>query len=298
LVQILPEVAIQKDIQKRAQKTLLSSVSYSGIGIHTGHEVHITFHPAKEGTGICFRRVDLPSHPIIPATFEYVFDTSRSTNIKIGNAKIYTIEHLLAALRAYEIDNLMIDISGIEPPACNGSSDVFVDLIEQAGVHTQSGSVPICSLKSPVFHSEGDIHLVAIPDTEYRISYTLQYPKSPALGTQFYSFVLSQEGFKKEIAPCRTFALYDELSFLMDKGLIQGGSLDNAVVIKDKVIISKNGLFFRDEMVRHKILDLIGDLSLVGMPFLAHIIAIRSGHSTNFAFAKKLFAHLSEEEVT
>lgn len=258
----------------------------------------MTLCPANHSEGIFFKRIDLPGKPIIPATFEYVFDTSRSTNICIQDVRIYTIEHVLAALRAYEIDNVCIELSGIEPPAGNGSSDVFVELIEKAGIQEQEVLIPFVALKSPVAYSEGDIHIVALPSDEYRISYTLHYPKSEVLGTQFHSTVVTAENFKREIAPCRTFALYEELSYLMDKGLIKGGSLDNAVVIQEKAVISKGGLFFPNEMVRHKILDMIGDLSLVGIHFLAHVIAIRSGHAANFSFAKKLFQHISMENKT
>jgi UDP-3-O-[3-hydroxymyristoyl] N-acetylglucosamine deacetylase len=278
----------------RVSKTIAKSVCYSGIGIHTGQEVTITLKPAKSGKGVFFRRVDLPSCPIIPATFEYVFDTSRSTNIGIQDVKIYTIEHILAALKAYEIDNIEIELNNIEPPAGNGSSDIFCDLIEEAGVKEQGPLLPILKLDQPVYYSEKDIHLVALPANSFQLSYTLHYPQSPALGTQYFSMELSQENFRRELASCRTFALFDELSFLIDKGLIKGGSLDNAVVVKGKAVISKGGLFFPNEMARHKMLDLIGDLSLIGFPFSAHVIAIRSGHASNFQFAKKLFQHLLE----
>lgn len=280
---------------KRKQKTIARPVSYSGIGIHTGQEVQLNLLPAKEGSGIFFKRIDLPGKPIIPATLEHVFDTSRSTNIGIKDIKIYTVEHVLAAIRAYEIDNICIELSGIEPPAGNGSSDVFVECIEKASLVEQNETLDIVKITSPVTFTDGDVHIVIVPADEYRVSYTLHYPNSPALKTQYHSFVLSPEAFKHEIAPCRTFALYDEISYLIDKGLIRGGSLDNAVVIKDDAIISKNGLFFPNEMARHKILDLIGDLSLIGIPFLGHIIAIRSGHRTNFAFAKKLYNLLVTE---
>ncbi len=274
---------------------MAKAVSYSGIGLHTGQEVSLRFCPANAGDGIVFKRVDLPGKPIVPATFEYVFDTSRSTNIGINDVRIYTVEHVLAALYAYEINNVCIELSGIEPPAGNGSSDVFLELIEQAGIEEQKADFQLVHLKSPVYFSEGDVTLVALPAEEYRISYTLHYPSSPALGTQFYSTKVTPENFKKEIAPCRTFALYEELSYLLDRGLIKGASLDNAVVIQEKAVISKGGLFFSDEMVRHKILDVIGDLTLVGMRFCAHIISIRSGHSSNVSFAKKLFQHISQE---
>jgi len=285
------------EIITRTQRTLASPASFSGIGIHTGQEVSLRFVPAKEGTGIVFKRVDLPSEPIIPATIEYVQDTARSTTIGINDVRIHTVEHVLSAIKAHSIDNLCIEISNIEPPVGNGSSDVFVEMIENAGILEQDATVPIVKVQQPIFWSEGDIHIVALPFDGYRISYTLSYPGSPFLRGQFHSLVVTPQSFKHEIAPCRTFSLYKEISHLMDRGLIKGGSLDNAVVIKDDVILSKGGLFFHDEMARHKILDLIGDLSLIGFDFHAHIIAIRSGHPSNFAFAKKILAYITTENV-
>lgn len=274
------------------------AASFSGIGIHTGEQVSLQFCPAKEGTGVIFKRIDLPGHPTIPATVEYVKDTGgRSTTIGINDIRIHTVEHVLAAVRAYGIDNLIIEISSIEPPVGNGSSDVFVAMIEEAGVLEQEVSKRITRLQEPVYWSEGDIHLVALPYEGYKISYTLNYPETPALRAQFHSLDVTPESFKKEISPCRTFSLYKEIAHLIDRGLIRGGSLDNAVIIKDDVIFSKAGLFFPNEMVRHKILDLIGDLSLVGLDFYAHIISIRSGHSSNVGLAKKIYEHITRESV-
>lgn len=279
----------------RKQRTLRSEVSFSGIGIHTCKRVSMRFCPAKEGTGIIFRRMDLPNAPIIPAKVDNVLDTARSTTIGIKPIYIHTVEHVLAAVRAFSIDNLCIEIDNLEPPVANGSSDVFVEMIENSGIEEQEGTVPIIALKTPIYWSEGDIHLVALPYDGYRISYTLNYPESQVLRSQFFSVLVNEESFKKEIAPCRTFSRYEEVSALMDRGLIKGGSLSNAVIIKDDVIFSKDGLFFSDEMVRHKVLDMIGDLSLVGFDVLGHIIAIRSGHSSNFAFAQKIFNYITME---
>lgn len=280
----------------RRQRTLRSKVSFSGIGIHTGQEVSMSFSPAKEGSGILFKRVDLPGQPIIPATIEYVCENSRNTTLGIKDIKIYTVEHVLAAIRAYDIDNLCIEINGIEPPVGNGSSDVFVKMIEEVGIQEQEAVIPVVKLQKPIYWSEGEIHLVALPYDGYRISYTLNYPETKALRSQYFSLLINSDSFKREIAPCRTFSLYEEVSLLIDRGLIKGASLDNAVVIKDNAIFSKEGLFFPDEMVRHKILDMIGDLSLVGFDFHAHIISIRSGHASNFAFAKKLFNYITMEK--
>ena len=281
----------------RHQQTIQSPQSFAGIGIHTGQEVVIRFVPAKEGEGMFFRRVALPGQPVIPATVEYVAGTARGTTLAVGEAKVHTVEHVLAAVRAFEIDNICIEISGIEPPAGNGSSDVYVEMLTEAGCVKQAANVPIMALKKPVWWSQDDVHMVALPSDTYRISYTLYYPNSPPLGSQYFSFDVSAEGFREQISSCRTFALYEELSALMDRGLIRGGSLENAVVVQEGAIISKGGLHFSDEAVRHKVLDLIGDLSLVGIPFTAHIIALRSGHASNFLFAKKLYQHLSSENT-
>ena len=283
------------EILTRKQRTLKKEISFSGIGLHTGEEVVMTFVPAKEGSGIVFKRSDLPGHPIVPATVEYVLANARNTTLGIANIRIHTVEHVLAALRALHIDNLCIDIQGIEPPVGNGSSDVFVKMIEDAGIEEQDATLPIVRLNHPVYWSDGEIHLVALPYEGYRISYTLNYPETTLLKAQYFSVDISAESFKKEIASCRTFSLYEEVSLLMDRGLIKGASLDNAVVIKDDVVLSKGGLFFPDEMVRHKILDVVGDLSLVGFDFYAHIIAIRAGHASNVALAKKIFNYITTE---
>ncbi len=245
-------------------------------------------------TGIVFQRTDLPYRPFLPARSEYVQGTPRCTIIGNGQASVQTTEHLLAALRAYGIDNVLIEISGPEVPIFDGSSRHFVEMIENAGIREMEGEKTIYSLKNPVFWSQGDIHLIALPSEEYRISYTLHYPHSKMIGTQFYTFALDQEGFKREIASCRTFSLYEEIAPMIEKGLVKGGSLDNAVIIKGDEVVNPEGLRFPDEMARHKVLDLIGDLSLVP-PFLAHVVAVRSGHASNNAFAKQLLNHIKME---
>ena len=279
----------------RHQSTIKTPQKLSGIGLHTGEEVTLRFVPAKEGEGIFFRRVDLPGQPIIPAAVEYVAGTARGTTLAVGDAKVHTVEHVLSAIRAYEIDNLCIEISSFEPPAGDGSSSEYVAMIDRAGIVQQTATVPVAELKKPVWWSQGDVHLVALPCEVYRLSYTLHYPAVPALGSQYFTFDVSAKNFREQIGTCRTFALYDELMALMDRGLIRGGSLENAVVIQNEAIISKGGLQFSDEAVRHKVLDLIGDLSLVGIPFTAHIIALRSGHTSNCQFAQKLYQEFSSE---
>lgn len=281
----------------RRQRTLAEVSELSGIGLHTGEEVNLRFCPAKEDTGILFRRIDIPGGAEVPATIEYVQDTSRSTNLGVGDIRVLTVEHVLAAIRACNIDNLIIEVSGAEPPVGDGSSMPFLQMIERGGIKEQGAFKTTLNLRHPVFLSEGHIHMVAVPSSEYRISYTLHYPESEAIRSQYYSKEISEGSFKEEIAPSRTFSRYDEVSYLIDRGLIKGGSLDNAVVVMDDAVLCKEGLRYSDEMVRHKVLDLIGDLSLVGMPFNAHIMAIRSGHATNIAFAKKIFKQITMENV-
>ncbi len=279
--------------KSRKQNTLKNDISYSGIGVHTGKVVSIRLCPAAESTGIIFKRIDVSGTPEIPARLEYVCDTLRSTTIGINDLRIHTIEHLMAALKAYHIDNLIIEIDSIEPPVGNGSSDVFVEMIEKAGIAEQQAVTPVIKIQQPIYHSEGDIHLVALPHEGYKISYTLNYPDEPALRSQFQSLQITSHSFKSEIAPCRTFSLYKEIAYLMDRGLIKGASLSNGVAIDGDVVYSKGGLFFRDEPVRHKILDMIGDLGLIGFDFEAHVLAIRSGHATNYALAKKIYDSLA-----
>lgn len=281
---------------KKKQRTLRGSISAAGIGLFSGEKVSITLSPAGENTGIVFQRVDLPHQPRLPAKSDYVQATPRCTIIGSGKIIVQTVEHLLAAIRAYNIDNVLIEISGGEVPIFDGSSKHFVELIEKAGICELEAEKEFLRLKAPIFWSQGDIHLIALPSDEYRISYTLHYPHSPTIGTQFYTFVLDQERFKNEIASCRTFSIYEEIAPMIDKGLVKGGSLDNAIIIKGGNIINPEGLRFPDEMARHKILDLIGDLSLVP-PFLAHVIAVRSGHSSNNAFAKELLNHIKMENM-
>jgi len=266
-----------------------------GVGLFTGEKVTLTLCPAPPHTGILFKRVDLASQPFLPAKLDYVRGTPRCTVIGHNDVCVQTVEHLLSTLSAYQIDNLIIEIQGSEVPICDGSSKCFVELIEQVGVQELEERCPIYRLTEPLFWSQGDIHLIALPSDEYRISYTLHYPHSSFLRAQYYSVQINEKNFKTEIAPSRTFSLYEEIAVLLEKGLLKGGSLENAVIIRDDRVINPEGVRFPEEMVRHKILDVIGDLSLIGHSFVAHIIAIRSGHASNNAFAKKLKNHLKLE---
>lgn len=283
--------------RSQMQKTLKRSVSISGIGLFSGAKSTLTIHPAPLDTGIFFQRVDLPDKPVIPATLDFVVNTPRCTVLGQKKVSIYTVEHLLAALKASDIDNAWIELDGPEVPILDGSSLPHIELLESVGVTLQEKEKKYYHLSTPLFWSEGDVHLIALPSEEYRISYTLHYPNSQILRSQYFSREINTKIFKNEIAPCRTFCLYDEITPLVEKGLIKGGSLENAVIIKDDAVMNPEGLRFSDEMVRHKVLDLIGDLSLLPLSFHAHIIAIRSGHASNVAFGKELFNHIKMENA-
>ncbi len=279
----------------RKQKTISQSVSLSGIGLFTGLEVKMRFYPAPIDTGIIFSRVDLPGSPQLKASIENIWGTPRCTILGKKMIHAQTVEHVLSALRAYDIDNLLIEIDGPEVPVGDGSALPFVSIIEQAGVVEQDGDRNCRFLASPVYWSEGDVHLVALPSKELRISYTLSYPDNQLIRSQFFSCVIDSKSYKEQIAACRTFSLYEEIVPLLENGIIKGGSLDNGVVIKGKEVLNPGGFRFDNEPVRHKVLDLIGDLSLIGFPIIAHIIAIRSGHYSNTQFAKVLTQHVQAE---
>ncbi len=274
--------------RERPQKTLKKPAQFSGIGLHSGQPVEMRFVPKEVGFGIQFCRTDLPERPLVPAKLENVIDTTRSTTIGVEGAHVQTVEHVLSALKAYEIDNLMIEVSDKEPPIASGGSDLFVEMIEKSGIEEQAGTVPVLHLEKPIFWSNENSHLVALPYKGLRLSYTLDYPNAKALQNQFYSVYLTPESFKREIAPCRTFSCYEEVEFLIDQGLIKGGSLDNTVIVKGEQVFSKEGLHMPEEMAAHKILDLIGDLSLSGLSLEAHLIGYRSGHDANVTFAKEI----------
>ena len=290
------ELSQSESLDPSKQKTLRESVTISGTGLFTAARAMLTIRPAKANTGIIFQRTDLPGKPQLIADLDHVVSTPRCTIL--GNQKftIHTVEHVLAALSAMRIDNALLEISGPEVPIMDGSSEVFVEAILKGGITDLEEERQIYTIDQPVSWSKGDVHLVAIPAPEFRISYTLHYPESAVIKSQYYSVVVTPQNFVEEIASCRTFCLYEEIAPFIESGLIKGGGLDNAVIIKNDVVINPDGVRFPDEMVRHKALDLIGDLSLVARHFNAHIIAIRSGHASNVAFAQELNNHLMLEK--
>jgi UDP-3-O-[3-hydroxymyristoyl] N-acetylglucosamine deacetylase len=280
----------------RPSYTLKKEVSRRGVGLFTGEDVLLTLKPLPAGSGVFLQRVDVEGSPMFPLQLSFVQGTPRCTIVGDGKVSVQTVEHLLAVLHAYNISDLKIELSGPELPIFDGSSLPFIEMIEEVGLQAFSEK-EIGYLENPVYWSSGDVHLVALPSETFKISYTLHYPSSSCIGTQFFSFEVTPDSFIKEIAPCRTFSVYEEIAPLIEKGLLRGGSLDSALVIKDNQVANPEGLRLPCEMVRHKILDMIGDLYLVGFPFCAHIIAIRSGHHANNAFARELVNQLKRGSV-
>ncbi len=270
------------------QKTVQREALVSGMGLFTGEKVSLKLCPAPANSGIVFQRVDLPGKPVIPARLAYVREAPRCTRLATESGSIHLVEHLLSALYALGVDNVRLEVEGPEIPAGDGSANLFIDLIEQVQLELLPVPRRVLRITQPLFWSEGEVHLIALPCPEFRLSYTMHYPQSPVLGSQYYSFVVNAETYKSQIAPCRTFSLYEEILPFIERGLIKGGGLENALVIKGSQILNPDGARFPDEMVRHKVLDLIGDLALIGVPIIGHIIAVRSGHASNAAFAKLL----------
>ena len=266
------------------QHTIGTEITLSGISLHTGKRVHAAFHPAPVNHGIRFRRIDLPGKPIIHAHASHVTDTQRGTTITENGAKIHTVEHVLAACHALYLDNILVDMEGPEPPIMDGSSAPFITALQNAGITDQDAIPKTITIKSPIFMESGVTRMVAVPDNEFRISCTVKYDCNP-LDCQYLTLTVTPESFISELQGARTFCLEKEIHFLMSNNLIVGGSLDNAIVIQENAILSKEGLRYPDEFVRHKMLDIVGDIYLTGARFQGHIIEIKPGHPANVALA-------------
>ena len=266
------------------QQTLAKLVSYSGIGLHSGNEVSMTLLPAPVNTGIIFRRVDLESRFEIPAQVKYVTDTSRSTTLANGKVKVQTVEHVLASLAGFGINNAIIEIDSNEPPIADGSSRQFCRMIEEAGIEKQFEKVEPVAITETIEYLLGDTMMSALPYDGFKISCTSS--DNAGRFTQFFSIDLTVKSWEKEISHARTFCFYEEIEFLIKNGLIRGGSLENAIVIREDAVLTTEPMRYREEFVRHKILDIIGDLSLVGRPLKCHIVAIKPGHAANCELAK------------
>lgn len=271
------------------QTTLKQEATFHGKALFTGLDAIVRLIPAKPRTGIIFRRTDLAGCPEISAKTDNVQNEAvRTTKIGQGEVFIQTTEHLMAALFACGVDNLIIEISGPEVPILDGSSLPFVEILEKAGILEQDALKDVYTIDTPCHFSADDMHLIALPSSEFRISYTLHYPQSPYLRSQYFTSTITADCFRKEIAPCRTFTLYEDVAPLIQKGILKNASLEHGVVIDGNQVLNPEGVRFPDEMVRHKVLDMIGDIALLGCPLLVHLIAIRTGHAANHAIARAI----------
>ena len=279
------------------QRTIKQPAVYSGVGLHTGNETTITFQPAPPNSGLRFVRTDLDQAPEIPCDIDHVIDITRGTTLGNDSIKVHTVEHILAAIAGLSIDNLRIEVNANEPPVADGSSLPFVQKLQEAGVIEQDAPKRYFELKEPLWLSfEDDVYLVILPANELKITYTVSY-EHPLLKSQFASFEVNNGVFASEIAPARTFCFLHEVELLRQQGLIKGGTLNNAVVIGDDTILNDT-LRFDNEFVRHKILDLIGDLYLLGQPIKAHLIVVKSGHASNVKLVQKLRQLAKRREVS
>jgi UDP-3-O-[3-hydroxymyristoyl] N-acetylglucosamine deacetylase/3-hydroxyacyl-[acyl-carrier-protein] dehydratase len=302
------------------QHTLKNPISISGTGLHTGILVDMVLSPANAGFGFQFKRVDLPGEPVIKADCDLVTDTSRGTTLEEKGAKVSTVEHILAALVGMGVDNCLIEINGPEIPIMDGSSQPFVEVIEKAGIAEQEAAKHWYTIDTNIsyYHEGKRVEMVAMPAVEYKVTTLIDF-NSPVLGTQ-HAGLKDIGDFKEEIAPCRTFCFLHELEALLANNLIKGGDINNAIVVVDKPVTDEEmsrlaGIFkrenievksegylnnlelrFPNEPARHKLLDVIGDLALIGYPIKAHIIANRPGHFSNVEFAKLIKQYIKKNK--
>lgn len=296
------------------QRTISSRVSVSGVGLHTGCESTISFLPAPENHGVVFRRTDVGGNPEIPALADYVVDVSRGTTLGIGDVRVHTVEHVLAAVAGLEIDNVVIELDAPEPPVGDGSSKPFVDVLLKAGFTVQDAPKDYLIIDQTVeyLNEKKDVQMVALPLDDFRVTIMIDY-KNPALGSQHTGMFSLEDEFVSEFSSARTFCFLKEVEMLRENGLIKGGNLDNAIVIVDdemepdelkrlatklgingSIMLGSTGILndktlrYKNEPARHKLLDLLGDLALVGAPMKAQILAARPGHPHNVEFAKKI----------
>lgn len=273
------------------QKTISKEVALKGVGLHTGNRVQIKFKPAPVNTGILFVRTDIESRPVIRAEANYILSIDknpRRTSIGANGVEIHTIEHLMAVFSGLGIDNIIIEIDNNEIPGLDGSGANFIEALENAGVVAQNMPRKYFSVKEPVWIEDSGASIAILPASEFRVSYTLSYPHD-LLRAQHFDFILDPQIFAKEIAPSRTFCLEEEAQDLKRQGLGKGANYENTLVVGEKEVI-KNKLRFNDEFARHKILDLIGDLNLLGLPIKGHVIALKSGHPLNIKLLMRLKA--------
>ena len=274
------------------QHTIAKEVAYSGIGLHSGKDVLITLKPAAVNTGVTFIRTDIPGKPEIRALAENVSSTVKATTLSENGAEVFTVEHLMAAISMSGVDNIRIEMSSPEPPVADGSAQVFSELLDEAGLVEQEAERKVYAVDKAFAVYDGDRYIAILPYDGYRISFT-SINNHPMLGTQYFDVLLDKESFKKEIMSARTVAFTYELEMLRKMGLGLGGSLENVVVFDEEKILSKPR--FDNELIRHKILDVIGDLFLLG-PIKAHVIAVKTGHAFNSQIAKQIQAYRTKED--
>ena len=275
----------------KKQVTLASAVSYSGAGLHSGKEVTMRLMPGNPDSGIVFTRTDLSGRPEIHARAELVTSTLKATTLSENGAQVFTVEHLLGALSAMGVDNCRIEMDAPEPPVTDGSGLVFARMVQQAGRTEQEAEKKIRVINRPFSVYDGDKYILMLPYDGTRVSFTSVNPH-PLLGTQYFDLLLDEETFLKEIAPARTIGFMREVEQMRKLGLGLGGNLENALVYDDEKCLSIPR--FPDELVRHKILDVLGDLSLIGA-WKGHIIAVKSGHAYNSQLAKQIIAYREEK---
>lgn len=278
------------------QQTLRVPVNEAGIGLHSGNRVSMTFLPASPNTGIRFRRVDLEGKPELEARIENVCDTTRSTTLGKGNLRVHTVEHVLATFAGFGIDNAIVELDANEPPIGDGSALPYCKMVEEAGVLALAERRETFRVAEPIEIDFGDSSISVFPQDKLKISCT----SSDKHGrfTQFFSVEVSPENWKSDLAPARTFCFFEEIEFLIKNGLIKGGSLENAVVIRDDAVLTTEPLRFPDEFVRHKVLDIVGDLALLGRPLLGHVVAIKPSHTANCELTRRLDAQMRKPLVS
>ena len=277
------------------QQTLAKPTSFSGIGLHSGNKVEMTLLPAPPNSGITFRRVDLDSRAEIPAQVGNVAETDRSTTISKGNAKVQTVEHVLAALYGFGITNAVVELNASEPPVADGSARQFCKMIHASGIEAQADRVEPITVTEPIEYTHNGTVISAFPHDGFKVTCTSS--DKGGRFTQFFSVELTPESWESEIAQARTFCFYEEIEYLIKNGLIRGGSLENAIVIRDDAVLTTEPMRYREEFVRHKILDIIGDLSLVGSPVHGHIVAVKPGHAANCGLARRILQQAQSTRV-
>ncbi len=283
----------------KMQKTIREAVRFSGIGLHTGFDINVRILPSAEDTGITFVRKDVPCAPAIRAEASNVVNTSYATTLGLNGVTISTVEHLMAAFYGLGIDNAIVELDGPEVPIMDGSSSHFIELIEGAGFETLASPRRYFVIKRPIRVADGDKYVALLPadDIELTIDYGIDF-SHPFLKRQSFSGNFSSDLFRDDIGKARTFGFLSDVEMLRKNGLAKGGSLDNAIVITDTEILNDGGLRYPDELVRHKVLDMIGDIFLLGAPVIGRLIAFRSGHSLNHRLVQEVIKKPGRWEMT